>query len=387
MSRSPFVAERVHPITGERIRFNAPTARRLAADLDHFDRLRDDLRRETRPRDEIERALARLTHGVCTVERAARAYMESGIAPNTARHVASFLRVAGGALAKRELDALDAGTLAGWVRGLEAEGRAPRSVLVEWRTLRSIARYAIERRWIARSPWGEWRPRVMGAAQARVQREAARDVGELARLVDAAAALDDERAARGRLPNLAAKVAVCALLGLRQGELSGLRWDDVDAAGGLVRIVRQAGDRPPKKRRMRLLRAPVELFALLGVWRAVLESRELYAAGGPVFPRGDSVPGALRAYGPRDECLRRETLRIVVQRAGLPEPARWTVHSLRDSFVTLEAEARGGDLRAVADRSGHASIGALLVYLRSRSREPTAPAFTLPPRAPRQLGR
>jgi hypothetical protein len=57
---------------------------------------------------------------------------------------------------------------------------------------------------------------------------------------------------------------------------------------------------------------------------------------------------------------------------GLPHAERWTPHSLRDTFVTLEAEGAAGDLAAVAERSRHASID-----LRARTREPAPPRMLL----------
>ena len=104
---------------------------------------------------------------------------------------------------------------------------------------------------------------------------------------------------------------------------------------------------------------------------------------GPVFP----WPHAARwpdhyvaPYPPRAEVLTTTALRRAVARAGLPNPARWTPHSLRDSFVTLEAAAAGGDLSRVAPRSRHRSMGSLVRYLRALERGPAAagPGFELP---------
>lgn len=99
------------------------------------------------------------------------------------------------------------------------------------------------------------------------------------------------------MPDLEPKIATTAVLGLRQGELAGLRWSDLDEAALTVTIARQwNGDELPKGKKAKTLRAPRELFELLLTWRAELEARSLYHAKGPVFPMRESEPGHARAY-------------------------------------------------------------------------------------------
>jgi integrase len=332
-----------------------------------------------RSADDVDRALRRIVHGAVTLERAAHAYAErADLAPNTVRRVRSFVAGAGAPLLRRELDGLDAPLISAWLEKLSAQGAAPSSIGVLWRTLRSIVQHAVLRGWIGRAPWGTWRPKLRGAG--RSQREACRDPGELVRLLEAARAIGP--------PELEAKIAAAALLGLRQGEIAGLRWSDVDEQTAMVTIARQYAAAPTKHRRINPLRAGPTLFGILAAQRARLESAELYLRGGPVFPDlHASKRGAPAPYA-KGECLTTRQLRAAVERANLPNVSRWSPHSLRDTFVTLEAKSstHDGDLRALAERSRHGSIGSLLRYMRTATREPAPIGFELgAPPTPRAL--
>ncbi|HZU85489.1 MAG TPA: site-specific integrase [Polyangiaceae bacterium] len=381
-ARRPFVAWPRHPVTGKQIRVSGKSEGELARLLQYVDGMRSELRLGMTSADEVDRKLRRLAHGPVTVQRAAEAFLErADVAANTRRRVRTFLSSAGATLVSLELDALDGPTLERWEQRLRARGDARSYIVAAWRTLRQVVGYASTRGWIGRPPWGSWHPSTRPSGKSRPEREAARDPAELGAMLEAARQLDAERDRKQLLPDLEPKIATTAVLGLRQGELAGLRWSDLDEAALTVTIARQwNGDELPKGKKAKTLRAPRELFELLLTWRAELEARSLYHAKGPVFPMRESEPGHARAYS-SGECLSRRDLRSVVERANLPRPSLWSPHSLRDTFVTLEAIAAHGDLRMLADRSRHASIGSLVRYLRSRSREPAAPGFALPERA------
>jgi integrase len=371
--RRPFSARLRHPVSGRQFRVSGRTPGELALLVAHVDGLRTALRVGAKSPADVERELRRLTHGPVTLERAALAYARMR-SENTAKAVRSFLAACGKALAPLELEQLDAPRLAKWIEGLRASN-AETSVLRYWRTLRSIARYAAEQGWLAAAPWGMWRPSRVVGGQRPASREAARSAEELEQLFAAARALDAERAARGKCAHeLEAKMQTKVLAGLRQGELAGLRWSDLDWHGGTITIARQydgrvtKGKKPPKT--IAVLR---ELFDVLREHALDLEARELYEEQGPIFPSPRySSPGKPRHYQ-QGQCLSTLDLRCVVEKAHLPNVADWSPHSLRDTFATLENEASGGDLAATSQRTRHASIGSLVRYLRSRSRE-LAPA-------------
>jgi integrase len=384
----PYKARIRHPVSGAPIRLSALSARALDVRVHHVDELRAALEVGAKSEDDVDRELRRMVHGPITLERAARAYAaQSTLAKNTKRDVESFLNAPARAIAARELAGLDAPTVDAWLEELRGKGLAGASVAAYWRRLRAIGRYATLRGWIGREPWGAYRPRrvVAAATSPKAGREAARSLGEVEKLLSAAGGLDAEMALRGFLPAARPKIATAIALGLRQGELAGLRWSDILESDGFVVIVRQfAGEGPKTSSSVKVLSAGPELFAILAAWREELEARALYAPLGPVFPcPSTSTPGRPRAYS-SGECLSRRTLRAVVQRAQLPNPKLWSPHSLRDTFATLESHAHRGDLRTVADRTRHASISSLLRYLRSARERgaAVAPGFVLPTNAP-----
>jgi integrase len=397
--RQPFSAWPRHPVTGKQFQVSARTERELQAKLHEIDKFRSEIKLakqlrpedEIKPADDVDRHIRRTEHGRVTVERAALAFLKRGdLAENTARRVRSFLASSGKTLAACLVDELDGPRLERWEAKLRAGGTMLKSSIdASWRTLRQIVRFASSQGWIGQAPWGTWRPSTRASGTPRQPREATRDVAELAALLAAAAELDGEREAAALLGDLAAKVGAAALLGLRQGELAGLRWYDLSPSTFQVAIVRQWDKEKPTKTRAaaKTLRALPELFALFEELAERLKARGLYAPRGPVFPMRESEAGEPRHYA-RGECLSRRDLRSVVHRAALPHPFRWSPHSLRDSFVTLEASTTH-DLRAVADRSRHVSIRSLVRYLHRLSREPAPPGFVLPsadaPRARPQL--
>lgn len=373
--RRPNVAWPRHPLTGEQFRVSAATKPKLDYLLGHVDMLREGLRAGSLSPEEVDRKLRRLRHGDVTVERACRSYMDSGVSTNTRRQLASWLAGPGSPLAAVELDALDGPRCERWIASAAMRQHTPTSAITYWRRLRAIVRHAASRGWIARTPWGTWRPllRASAYARGRIAREAAREPAELVRLFGAARALDARRASVGNLPDVEPKCACVALLGLRQGELASLRWPDVDQLRSLVVVRSQKQGGRPKE-----LRADPVLFELLERWKRVLVSRDLWTLVGPVFPSATfSTPGHPRHADARAECLPLALLRLVVADAGLPHPERWSAQSLRDSFATLEAQGHAGDLEGTRERTRHASIASLVRYLRSLSREPAAPGFTL----------
>jgi integrase len=369
-------------LTGKQFRVSARTDRELQSYLHHIDQLREGLQLGTKSEDEVDRSLRRLVHGRVTVERAATAYVEQAhLALNTRKAMRSFVRGAGAPIASRELAELSAPVVEGWLLALRSRVSSGSGASYWWR-LRSLVRFAHAREWIGRSPWGSWRPVFRGRKRVR-DRESARDAAELARLFEAARELDADRAARGLLADVEAKIVTFTVLGLRQGEGAGLRWPDLDAAAGLVTIARQYDGAEVKGKKAKRLRAAGALFELLDRHRDELARAGLYAPDGPIFPsahRSRRPPASPRAYT-QGECLTRLALRAVVTRAHLPRAKQWSPHSLRDTFATLEAAAHE-DLPTLQQRTRHESLSSLLRYLRAAQRDPPPPAILVPRLAP-----
>jgi integrase len=374
-----FIAHPRHPLTGRQFTVSGATERELQARLHHVDQLRSGLHLGTTSEDEVDQALRRLVHGRVSLERIATAYVgQAHLSPNTRANIAAFVRGPAAELRAAEFSELSAGRVAAWLSKLAGAGASPSTVDCYWRRLSSLARFAAGREWIGRLPWGAYKPTFRGRRASRT-RESARDLVELARLFEAARALDQERLSAGLLPDIEAKITVGAALGLRQGELAGLRWSDVSAERLQVTIARQwDGERLPKGGQKKTLTAVSELFDLLAEHRKELARRGLDLLDGPVFPNPKtSRRGAPRAYA-KGECLTRRILRAVVTRAQLPDPKAWSPHSLRDTFASLE-QRTSPDLSSLAQRTRHQSLSSLLRYLRAGSREPPPPGFALPP--------
>ncbi|NVN85835.1 MAG: tyrosine recombinase XerC [Rhodopseudomonas sp.] len=163
------------------------------------------------------------------------------------------------------------------------------------------------------------------------------------RLADA-----DERAGENREPWIWARdAAVMGLLygsGLRISEALGLKRRDVPAPGaGDTLIVLGKGNKT------RMVPVLHNVLALIAEYAAVCPH--------PLPPEGPMFVGARGGpLSPRIIQLTMERLRGAL---GLPDSA--TPHALRHSFAT-HLLSRGGDLRAIQELLGHASLSTTQIY-------------------------
>lgn len=163
------------------------------------------------------------------------------------------------------------------------------------------------------------------------------------RLTDA-----DERAGEDREPWIWARdAAVMALLygsGLRISEALGLKRRDVPRPGeGDVLIVTGKGNKT------RMVPVLQNVLALIQDYAAVCPHQ--LTPAGPVFVGARGGP-----LSPRIIQLTMERMRGAL---GLPDSA--TPHALRHSFAT-HLLSRGGDLRAIQELLGHASLSTTQIY-------------------------
>ncbi|WP_445491134.1 tyrosine recombinase XerC [Rhodopseudomonas sp. RCAM05734] len=163
------------------------------------------------------------------------------------------------------------------------------------------------------------------------------------RLTDA-----DERAGENREPWIWARdAAVMALLygsGLRISEALGLKRREVPAPGaGDVLIVNGKGNKT------RMVPVLQNVLALIADYAKMCPH--------PLAPEGPMFVGARGGpLSPRIIQLTMERLRGAL---GLPDSA--TPHALRHSFAT-HLLTRGGDLRAIQELLGHASLSTTQIY-------------------------
>ena len=174
----------------------------------------------------------------------------------------------------------------------------------------------------------------------------------------------DERAGEARDPWIWARdAAVMALLygsGLRISEALGLKRRDVPLPGeGDVLIVTGKGNKT------RMVPVLQNVLALIADYVAMCPHP--LPPAGPIFVGARGGP-----LSPRIIQLTMERLRGAL---GLPDSA--TPHALRHSFAT-HLLTRGGDLRAIQELLGHASLSTTQIYTGIDTR---AAAGSLPQRA------
>jgi integrase/recombinase XerC len=234
--------------------------------------------------------------------------------------------------------ALEAGDVRAFMAMRRADDIGGRSLMRTLAGLRSFARF-LERE-------GKGKVGALSAIRApKVGKSLPKPVPVAAakRLTDA-----DERAGEARDPWIWARdAAVMALLygsGLRISEALGLKRRDVPLPGeGDVLVVTGKGN----KTRM----VPVLQNVLSLVQEYVAMCPHPLPPHGPIFVGARGGP-----LSPRIIQLTMERLRGVL---GLPDSA--TPHALRHSFAT-HLLSRGGDLRAIQELLGHASLSTTQIY-------------------------
>jgi integrase/recombinase XerC len=158
----------------------------------------------------------------------------------------------------------------------------------------------------------------------------------------------DERAGENRAPWIWARdAAVMALLygsGLRISEALGLKRRDVPLPGaGDVLVVTGKGNKT------RMVPVLQNVLALVQAYVAVCPH--------PLPPEGPVFVGA--RGGPLSPRIIQLTMERLRDALGLPDSA--TPHALRHSFAT-HLLSRGGDLRAIQELLGHASLSTTQIY-------------------------
>ena len=151
--------------------------------------------------------------------------------------------------------------------------------------------------------------------------------------------------------------------GLRQGELLGLRWKDVDIDAGTLQVRRtlsQSRERghifePPKNGKGRNVKLTVRAKAALKAHRKrQLEERmrlaDLWEENGLVFP--NQLGKTMNARN-----LASRFFKPLLKRAGLPKTVR--VHDLRHTCATILLKL-GQHPKFVQELLGHANIGITL---------------------------
>lgn len=261
----------------------------------------------------------------------------------TYRRYALDVKRISGALGKRKLSEVTPQVIQAFLNDLSASGLSPATVRHTRAVLRSALTQAENQNLIARNPAAGKRvtlPRDEGHEVAALSPEGARAI---------VVAFEHHP--------LGALVYTALATGLRQGELLGLRWQDVDLDGRTLtvryQLQRIAGTltlvEPKSKRSRRTLALPTGAVEILRAHRIQQVEARLLAGSewrdtGHVFATTVGTPLDNSNVGHR----------FVAQlaKAGLP---RMRFHDLRHGAASLLI-AEGADLRRVMEQLGHSQI-------------------------------
>jgi integrase len=188
-------------------------------------------------------------------------------------------------------------------------------------------------------------------------------------LLAAAGQLDDEARADRSHISRRAMIATLVFAGLRIGELTRLRWRDVDLAGNRITV----GEAKTDAGAGRIIDLLPALRDELATHKAARTSAGLAAPGDLVFPT--SAGRRLSEDNVRDRVFAKTVERAnqLLEEAGdVPLPERLTPHKLRHTFASLLV-ALGVDPGAVMDQLGHTDATfTLRVYRHGMRRSPEA---------------
>jgi integrase len=241
------------------------------------------------------------------------------------------------------IDRLDDERITRMAAGMRRAGKAPKTVRNVLSTLHSVCDLAVTRRWCSSNPC-----RFVDAPAQQLDP----DIRYLTRL-------DLERLLSDGVPSGVWGSLECALYltaamtGLRQGELIGLRWRDIDWLGQRIRV-RQAYVRgefkPPKSRRgVRAVPLAVRVAGEL----------ERHSQQSPFTEDDDLVFANPLTGSPLDRSKVRKRFVAACRRAGV-RPVRF--HDLRHTFGTHVAASGKTSMRTLQEWMGHRDSKTTLIY-------------------------
>jgi len=255
----------------------------------------------------------------------------------------------GPAFGSRSLEQVSPDDVTAYISAKRGAGYARQSVVNQVNLLHGIYRFAVERRWASTNPVvGVRRPRSKGA-RAEIRFLTVEEVEALLRAVP-----DDALGPTDRVLYLTA-----AMTGLRQGEVVGLRWRDVDWPAGKVRVRRAYSRRKwgtPKSRR--------SSRAVPMADRVAAELERHFRAS--AYQADDDLAFAHPQTGePYDASRMRKRFYAAMRAARMGhlvgQENGITLHSLRHTFGTRMA-AQGVPMRTLQEWMGHRDLSTTQVY-------------------------
>jgi integrase len=256
------------------------------------------------------------------------------------------------ALGKRRVDSVRRGDIERLVRSLLARGLAPKTVRNTITFLHSVFELAVDEEWTVANP-------VARAARPKRRRQGDANPDlqflTLAELDAVIATIPDEPVGRDVLgPVMRVLILAAALTGLRQSELLGLRWRDIDTRALRVRVrnawVRgeHSGEGKSDLSTRRSVPMTDRLARELKQWRLRT-----------IFSDDDDLVFAHPELGtPLDRTKTTRRFQAACVDAGV---RRIRFHDLRHTFATRLA-ASGVPLRTIQEFLGHADLKTTQIY-------------------------
>jgi integrase len=242
-------------------------------------------------------------------------------------------------LGRRRIDAIRVQDVADLVAALQKKGLAGWTIRGALTVTGRVFGFAVRRGWIAESPLG----RLERGERPKVEKHEMRllTTDEIGALLDAATT-----------QRYRALLGTAIFSGLRQGELLGLTWQDLDLPGGLLHVRFQL-DRTGKRVEPKTKGSRREVALFPGLVTMLRSHREAMLALGYAKPT-DFVFSS-ETGGPTDHRnASRRGLAKAVERAGLTDPAKPNLrfHDLRHTYASILV-GQGEDITYVAAQMGH----------------------------------
>ena len=173
------------------------------------------------------------------------------------------------------------------------------------------------------------------------------------------------KALRAAAPSFVKTAALISLFtGLRNGEVCGLTWRDIDARNGVIWVERSIGVgkggtyvKETKTDRRRDVALPKSLAADLAEWKE--SQRERFAASMATLREESYVIGDADGYRHPDTLTNAWRVFAEVNGVTGTKGRRVTFHDLRHTWATLYL-ANGGDVKTAASNLGHADAAMTL---------------------------
>jgi integrase len=239
-------------------------------------------------------------------------------------------------LGSKRLAEIDADAVADLIASMEAARYAAWTIRGVLTPLGRILDHAARKGWVAANPVGKLEKDERPAeGERREMRILDRD--EIVRLIEATDA------------RYRALIATAVFTGLRQGELLGLTWEDVDLDAGLLRVRKQL-DRKGRRVEPKTKKAVREVVLMPALTRMLREHK----LASPYSREWDFVFASERGTALHYRNIVRRGLEPALKRAGLDGKPKLRWHDLRHTYASLLI-AEGEDVVWVSRQLGHAN--------------------------------